>query len=83
MQWVSSRIWTRVAVSNSYDDNDYTTGTSQNDNDYTTGTSHALMISSILSIIPYLNSFVWFHAFQANTDYVYTVILFKVRIPIK
>ena len=30
MQSVSSRIWTRVAVSISYDDND--------DNDYTTGT---------------------------------------------
>ena len=29
MQWVSSRIWTRVAVSISYDDNDYTTGTSK------------------------------------------------------
>ena len=28
MQLVSSRIWTRVAVSISYDDNDYTTGTS-------------------------------------------------------
>ena len=28
MQSVSSRIWTRVAVSNSYDDNDYTTGSS-------------------------------------------------------
>ena len=27
MQPVSSRIWTRVAVSISYDDNDYTTGT--------------------------------------------------------
>ena len=27
MQSVSSRIWTRVAVSISYDDNDYTTGT--------------------------------------------------------
>ena len=26
MQWVSSRIWTRVAVSISYDDNHYTTG---------------------------------------------------------
>ena len=31
MQSVSSRIWTRVAVSNSYDDNDYTTGTSQDE----------------------------------------------------
>ena len=28
MQSVSSRIWTRVAVSISSDDNDYTTGTS-------------------------------------------------------
>ena len=28
MQSVSSRIWTHVAVSISYDDNDYTTGTS-------------------------------------------------------
>ena len=28
MQSVSSRIWTRVAVYISYDDNDYTTGTS-------------------------------------------------------
>ena len=27
MQSVSSRIWTRVAMSISYDDNDYTTGT--------------------------------------------------------
>ena len=32
MQSVSSRIWTRVAVSISYDDNDYTTGTSMMDN---------------------------------------------------
>ena len=28
MQSALSRIWTRVAVSISYDDNDYTTGTS-------------------------------------------------------
>ena len=27
MQSVSSRIWTRIAVSISYGDNDYTTGT--------------------------------------------------------
>ena len=37
MQTVSSRVWTRVAVSISYDDNHYTTGTSKNH--YTTGTS--------------------------------------------
>ena len=29
MQSVSSRIWTRAAVSISYDDNHYTTGTSK------------------------------------------------------
>ena len=29
MQWVSSRIWTRVTVFISYDDNHYTTGTSK------------------------------------------------------
>ena len=29
MQLVSSKIWTRAAVSISYDDNDYTTGTSK------------------------------------------------------
>ena len=38
MQSVSSRIWTRVAVSISYDDNDYTTGTSIN----YTGMVHAV-----------------------------------------
>ena len=32
MQSVSSRIWTRVAVSISYDDNHYTTGTSKLNN---------------------------------------------------
>ena len=31
MQSVSSRIWTRVAVSNSYDDNDYTTTVEKGD----------------------------------------------------
>ena len=38
MQSVRSRIWTRVAVSISYDDNDYTTGTSicLGDNHYKT-----------------------------------------------
>ena len=34
MQSVSSRIWTRVAVSISYDDNHYTTGTSKWDDNY-------------------------------------------------
>ena len=35
MQSVSSGIWTRVAVSISYDDNDYTTGTSNSRSDST------------------------------------------------
>ena len=35
MQSVSSRIWTRVAVSISYGDNDYTTGTSKHYDDET------------------------------------------------
>ena len=34
MQSVSSRIWTRVAVSDSYNDNHYTTGTSKEPFDY-------------------------------------------------
>ena len=38
MQSVLSRIWTRVAVSISYDDNYYSTGTLFDDNYYTTGT---------------------------------------------
>ena len=42
MQSVSSGIWTRVAVSISYDDNDYTTGTSINH--YTTGTSILILL---------------------------------------
>ena len=40
MQSVLSRIWTRVIVSISYDDNHYTTGTST----YTTGTSTSWFI---------------------------------------
>ena len=47
MQWVSSRIWTRVAVSISYDDNHYTTYGDvaiQLVNHYTTGTPHGIMV---------------------------------------
>ena len=32
MQSVTSRIWTRIVVSNSYDDKHYTTGTSKTEN---------------------------------------------------
>ena len=39
MQSVSSRIWTRVTVSNSYDDNHYSTGTSFVLNDISTSKS--------------------------------------------
>ena len=38
MQLVSSRIWSRVAVSISYDDNHYTTGTSEKQTKYTSKT---------------------------------------------
>ena len=43
MQLVSSRIWTRVAVSISYDDNHYTMGTSSHkSNDNTNATSNII-----------------------------------------
>ena len=53
MQSVSSRIWTRVAVSFSYDDNHYTTGTSYSrdlivnklDVKMTVGASLGIMVS--------------------------------------
>ena len=45
MQSVSSRIWTRVSVSISYDDNHYTTGTSK-----------ASLIGTLLIILTYYNS---------------------------
>ena len=64
MQSVSSRIWTRVAVSNSYDDNDYTTGTSNRQQLYDIKYSYSVqicryIISTILSNINnlYTNGF--------------------------
>ena len=48
MQLVSSRIWTRVAVSISYDDNHYTTGTS---------TLKMLPISYLFRNCPWCNGF--------------------------
>ena len=52
MQSVSSRIWTHVAVSISYDDNHYTTGTS------TSGTSKQrtlqITTSTVVSSMSYL-----------------------------
>ena len=51
MQSVSSRIWTRVAVSISYDDNHYT-AISYDDNHYNTGTStHVLIYSAIVLLV--------------------------------
>ena len=42
MQSASFRIWTRIAVSISYDDNHYTTGTSitRNDNQFSEYETH-------------------------------------------
>ena len=48
IQSVSSRIWTRVAVSNSYDDNHYPTGTSFN-----------LLSVIYLNPVTWLNSYIW------------------------
>ena len=44
MQSVSSRIWTRVAVSISYDDNDYTTGTSKPQNIHAFSSTRDLVV---------------------------------------
>ena len=46
MQWVSSRIWTRVAEFISYDDNNYTTGTSLADavKNITQGNNSTIML---------------------------------------
>ena len=52
MQSASSRIWTRVAVSISYDDNHYTTGTS-------IGTRHYLMMITIEVLIILWNRIVF------------------------
>ena len=48
MQLVSSRIWTRVAVSISYDDNHYNTGTSKYLSKYYTKWSRLAVILSLL-----------------------------------
>ena len=52
MQSVSSRIWTPVAVSISYDDNDYTTGTFQKVVDYATSGYLGSMEDTIIAITP-------------------------------
>ena len=52
MQSVSSRIWTRIAVSISYDDNHYTTGTSLN---YLT--VYKQIISGLFKMLPTNYSF--------------------------
>ena len=61
MQSVTSRIWTRVAVSISYDDNDYTTGCDEKSFDlvFTSykNANHLCIISIRLKqekILPYL-----------------------------
>ena len=64
MQSVSSRIWTRVAASISYDDNDYTTGTSRKSGEHlrtTYGNTGQLfrpyyVSSSVYTMIPSVNT---------------------------
>ena len=57
MQSFSSRIWTRVAVSISYDDNHYTTGNSINH--YTTGTSTSYGSFNAKSCLYIYIRFIW------------------------
>ena len=68
MQSVSSRIWTRVAVSISYDDNDYTTGTSTVQRScYTLKPRHCDHLTASFMVGDYLyiggksSIFEWFH----------------------
>ena len=61
MQSVSSRIWTRVAMSNSYDDNHYTTGTSTFSNILITSNRMNLIIISLKYF--FLVSMNWFGFF--------------------
>ena len=49
MQLVSSRIWTRVAVSISYDGNYYTTGTSSKICWYAINSTHIVLLEEILT----------------------------------
>ena len=50
MQSASSRIWTRVTVSISNDDNHYTTGTNYINNEYRTNQSETEELSSFANI---------------------------------
>ena len=62
MQSVSSRIWTRVAVSNSYDDNDYTTGTTRNPYD-----ALANMLDCNIVVSKFQLQSTYYIHFKANT----------------
>ena len=59
MQSVSSRIWTRVAVSISYDDNNYTTGTTAKSCLYI---YIKYMICQQILLIWYLNKLIFSHS---------------------
>ena len=72
IQLVSSRIWTRVAVSNSYEDNHFTTGTSFSYID-------ELYDSTFVKDLGSPNHFFWnllikhsiFSTLQSDTSYIY------------
>ena len=64
MQSVSSRIWTRVAVSISYDDNHYTTGTSK----LPYGKAPVLLLNANNSLIICLHIVKWFQVLLFNTN---------------
>ena len=71
MQSVSSRIWTRVAVSISYDDNDYTTGTSIDLVLYPTRAEGLVNMDNIFKRAWahfFLHTVKWFHLFLSITN---------------
>ena len=62
MQSVSSRIWTRVAVSISYDDNDYTTGKYGK----WSKACEVHLRKTLLTIITHLDNIIYCHRFSLN-----------------
>ena len=64
MQSVSSRIWTRIAVSIPYDDNHYTTGTSKH-----AFTGMTISKGGILFIlVDIINEDIWTDTFHCAVD---------------
>ena len=72
MQSVSSRIWTRVAVSISYDDNHYTTGTSNIQME-----PFSLLITHIVAIIEKFILIALWKKMNLNTHIIIWLLMFQ------